>query len=381
MKGSESIKSRLVIISDTPMWYDERGCINIYEPTLREIEQVANFFTEVIWVGFNRPGYVFGNGRPTTHPSIRFKLLVPSGGHTFFSKVCSIVLLPYYSVTILKYLVTAKNIHTRGPSVPALLTVLLSFFFKKKKYWHKYAGNWGADQSPFFYRFQKKWVLKAVFSKVTINGRWSDQLPHILSFENPCFTSKELEMAARAGSTKTFHPPYTFCFAGRLEEAKGVGNLLKACSFLTSSEKVYELLMAGDGAARKDYEMQAKKSLCAVRFMGGLNRDQLNEVYSKSHFMILPSASEGFPKVLAEAAAFGCIPIVTNVSALSQYIQHGVNGFFLENNRPETIQQTIDFILYGEHNLTEISNASKMLANDFTYEKFVNRLQYEIFSN
>jgi glycosyltransferase involved in cell wall biosynthesis len=372
---------KLVIISDTPMWYDTQGRVNIYEPTLREIEQVANVFNEVIWLGFNRPGYVFGNGRPTTHPSIQFKLLMPSGGHTFFSKLRSIVLVPYYIIIILKYLITANNIHTRGPSVPALLTVLLSFFFKKKKYWHKYAGNWGADQSPVFYRFQKKLVMKAVFSKVTINGRWPDQLPHILSFENPCFTAKELEWSARAGATKTFHPPYTFCFAGRLEEAKGVGNLLKACSSLASADKIQELILAGDGAAKKDYEIEAKKSLCTVQFMGGLNRDQLNVVYSKSHFMILPSASEGFPKVLAEAAAFGCIPIVTNVSALSQYIQHGVNGFFLENNKPETIQQTIDFILKGEHNLTEISNAAKMLATDFTYEKFVNRLQHKVFSN
>jgi glycosyltransferase involved in cell wall biosynthesis len=336
---SENIKPRLVIISDTPMWYDEKACVNIYEPTLREIEQVANLFTEVIWLGFNRPGYVFGNGRPTTHPSIRFKLLMPSGGHTFFSKVRSIALLPYYIVTILRYIATAKNIHTRGPSVPALLTVLLSFLFKKKKYWHKYAGKWGADQSPFFYRFQKKLVMKAVFSKVTINGKWPDQLPHILSFENPCFTSKELEWSESAGVNKKFNPPYTFCFVGRLEEAKGVGNLLKACSSLAYTDKIHELLLAGDGAAKGDYEIEAKKSLCSVQFMGGLNRAQLNAVYAKSHFMILPSASEGFPKVLAESAAFGCIPIVTNVSALSQYIQHGINGFFLENNKPEPNNQ------------------------------------------
>ncbi len=361
------------------MWYDKQGNINIYEPTLREIEQVAVLFSEVIWVGFNRPNYVFGNGRPTTYPSIQFKLLMPSGGHTFLSKVRSIVLLPYYIITILGYLITSKNIHTRGPSVPALLTVLLSFFFRNKTYWHKYAGNWAADQSPFFYRFQKKLVLRAAFSKVTINGRWPDQRPHILSFENPCFTSSELELASRDGLKKTFQSPYIFCFAGRLEEAKGVGNLLKACSFLTSSSKISSFLLAGDGAGRKGYEELAKKSLCKIDFLGGLNRDQLNDVYAKSHFMILPSASEGFPKVLAEAAAFGCIPIVTNVSALEQYIQHGVNGFFLKDNKPETIQQTIDFILNGEHDLSEISNAARMLANDFTYEKFVDRLRREVF--
>lgn len=372
---------KLLIISDTPMWFDASGVPCVYEPTLREIEQVAPLFEEVVWLGFSRQEYKFGNGRPTINPSIRFKMLLPSGGHTLFSTVRSILLVPYYTAVILRLLIGAKNIHTRGPSVPAMLTVILSFFFQKKRYWHKYAGNWNAEQSPFSYRLQKMLVLRAPFSKVTINGKWNDQKSHVLSYDNPCFTSTELAEALYASRKKVFEPPYIFCFAGRLEEAKGVGNLLKACSSLASAHKIQELLLAGDGAAKKDYEIEAKKSLCTVQFMGGLNRDQLNEVYSKSHFMILPSASEGFPKVLAEAAAFGCIPIVTNVSALSQYIQHGVNGFFLENNKPETIQQTIDFILKDEHNLTEISNAAKMLANDFTYEKFVNRLQYEIFSN
>ena len=53
-------------------------------------------------------------------------------------------------------------------------------------------------------------------------------------------------------------------------------------------------------------------------------------IYSKCDFIILPSKSEGFPKVIGEAMNYGCIPIVSDVSCISQYIQNGVNGFLIK---------------------------------------------------
>ena len=44
---------------------------------------------------------------------------------------------------------------------------------------------------------------------------------------------------------------------------------------------------------------------------------------------VLPSYSEGFPKVIAEAMNFGCIPIVSDISCIRQYIINGKNGFLI----------------------------------------------------
>ena len=48
----------------------------------------------------------------------------------------------------------------------------------------------------------------------------------------------------------------------------------------------------------------------------GINIDYLGfidpkNIYAKSHFFLLASFQEGYPKALAEAKSFGCVPITT----------------------------------------------------------------------
>lgn len=369
---------RLLIVSDTPMWLSDDGRVVTYEPTLREIEEVASLFEEVMWIGFHRKNYNFGSGRPTVVSTIKFKMLIASGGEQWISKIKNLVLLPYYFAMVTYYLMKNQYVHTRGPSIPAFLVVILSFIFRKKKYWNKYAGNWSSEHGPYFYRLQKKVLLKAQFSRVTINGRWRDQLPHVLSFENPCFTENELLTARQNSLKKNFEPPFTICFVGRLEEAKGVGNMLAAFGKLSDPTKVSVLILAGSGDLINHYETLAQKSAIPSRFMGAVKRIELNDVYAQSHILLLPSRSEGFPKVLSEAIAFGCIPVVANVSALSQFIQNGVNGFLLKDNSADTIKLTLDLIL-NRIDLQHISNNACALADQFTYQKFIDRIRHEVF--
>ena len=70
-----------------------------------------------------------------------------------------------------------------------------------------------------------------------------------------------------------------------------------------------------------------------ILFHGFVNRKRLFNIFSKSHFIVLPSQSEGFPKVIAEASNFGCIPIVSNVGSISQYIKDQENGFLWQSEK------------------------------------------------
>ena len=75
-------------------------------------------------------------------------------------------------------------VFTRGPSIPALMSILISFFTPRKKYWHKYAGNWQLDTTTTSYRFQK-WLLKIISnSKVIVNNRNRTDSQHIISLVN-----------------------------------------------------------------------------------------------------------------------------------------------------------------------------------------------------
>lgn len=51
------------------------------------------------------------------------------------------------------------------------------------------------------------------------------------------------------------------------------------------------------------------------------NREQLNHLFSQHTFYCQLSISEGFPNALAEAMLCGCIPIVSNISAMPEIVK------------------------------------------------------------
>src|SRR5690606_14924297 len=58
-----------------------------------------------------------------------------------------------------------------------------------------------------------------------------------------------------------------------------------------------------------------------VFLRGNLSKDEIKEKYQRSHFLILPSKSEGWPKVVAEAMFWGCLPVATDVSCVATMIK------------------------------------------------------------
>lgn len=60
------------------------------------------------------------------------------------------------------------------------------------------------------------------------------------------------------------------------------------------------------------------------------DRGTIERIYTNSHVILLTSSSEGFPKVVAEAMAFGCIPVVTKVGGIPEHIHHLENGILTD---------------------------------------------------
>ena len=99
----------------------------------------------------------------------------------------------------------------------------------------------------------------------------------------------------------------------------------------------------------------------------------MNKLYAEAHFLILPSSSESFPKVVAEAAAYGCIPVTTSLSAITRQITDGVNGFLMIDNTPESIIDTLNRVA-GNTQLSAISHNAVEMSRLFTYERFRQRM-------
>ena len=213
----------------------------------------------------------------------------------------------------------------------------------------------------------------------TINGHWVDQQEHLLTFENPCFTKNELENAKKVAEKKRFDEKLNLLFVGRLEEMKGFDRLMKALGEFGEDDGLGMIYFVGGGEETEKYKELATETLKVnYEFTGALKREALNELYKKSHIFCLPSLSEGFPKVLAESAAFGCVPIVSDISCIGQYILHEENGFLLKDISSEEIVWSIRQLLENKVLAKSYSAAVNKIADNFTYEHYTERIQNNI---
>lgn len=367
----------LLIISDSPMW-KVNDKVFVFEPTLREVEWLADYFDKITWIGYNFGPEPKTFARLSSKSNIEFVPLDHiTGGASFFEKIKMLPQLPTLGIIVIRAIRQHRYVHTRGPSVPALIAILYSHVDKARTYWHKYAGNWIQQNAPLAYAFQR-FLLRRCNHIVSVNGYWPGEPPHVISLENPCFTQAELNVAWQ--TKREFKiDRVSLCFVGALTPAKGIWEFLRAISLLENIERIDKVYIAGDGVLRQRLEEYSDGLKVQVVFLGNVKREQINQLYKESDVIVLPSANEGFPKVIAEASAFGCIPVVSDVSSISQYIRNGVNGVLLPNTKEETVAMAIDFLLSNINLRISMAKELTTLATLFTYERYCQYVCNEIF--
>ncbi|NNK88811.1 MAG: glycosyltransferase family 4 protein, partial [Flavobacteriaceae bacterium] len=235
--------------------------------------------------------------------------------------------------------------------------------------------NWKQADAPWSFKFQR-WILERQNRKVTINGNWPGQPEHCLTFDNPCLTESEIAAGklARADASK-FNDPIDFCFVGRLEDAKGVDIIIDAFLNLEpeSGATVGTMHFVGDGVKRPEYEDRTKDSGIKFKFHGWLPREGVHDIFKRSSAILLPSASEGFPKVIPEAKNYGCVPIISKIKSLIPIISDGENGFILKD-------RTADQLIHVLNSFLSMTEGAKAKMVEFTDEDIV-RYTYKFYNN
>jgi len=125
------------------------------------------------------------------------------------------------------------------------------------------------------------------------------------------------------------HPgPPELLYFGRLEYEKGVHDAIAALPRIRRNHPGTTLTVAGDGTQQDWLVEVARKSkvLKAVRFVGGVDHDQLLRLLHQTDAAVLPSHYEPFGIVALEAAAAGAPLVTTNIGGLGEAVIAGVTG-------------------------------------------------------
>jgi len=115
--------------------------------------------------------------------------------------------------------------------------------------------------------------------------------------------------------------PATFAFQGRLVSAKGAHLLLDAVEQLCCTRSGLRLNIIGEGPERKSLESRAATFGGAVRFLGYVSEEHLEEALADAGTVVMPSlGGEVFGLVAAENMLRGKLLIVSDMGALREVV-------------------------------------------------------------
>ena len=177
------------------------------------------------------------------------------------------------------------------------------------------------DFGEYYFPYRRRFLSSVSYSIFITRG--IQEYNHLQSSPSSCVVYNPI---ATGDKIPDFDTQGTYLlYAGRLEETKGIEDLLKAYANASTHLPLY---VAGS-FLKASYEnkvmgMVSKLHLTErVRFLG--NRKDILPLMAKAKATIIPSHFEGFGRVMAEAMFQGCIVIGRNTSGTKEQFDNGLS--------------------------------------------------------
>ncbi|WP_288428169.1 glycosyltransferase family 4 protein [uncultured Spirosoma sp.] len=177
-------------------------------------------------------------------------------------------------------------------------------------------------------------------------------------------------------------------FLSNMIKAKGWPKALHAAKILSDKGFCFEFYFAGSWISREDeiefyhtvsgYDLSDK-----VYFLGHADLDKKKELFNKCDVLIFPTEYrlETFGRVIIEAMEYG-IPVIANgIGTIPSIIEHGVDGFVLEENTPTEIAHYIIDLANSVKRSSISLNARNAFLKRFTTDVFKDKFIDIIYSS
>lgn len=232
-------------------------------------------------------------------------------------------------------------------------------------------------------------VLKRVFRKeliVEIHGDWEERLPalkKVLTFfarfslrsaDKIRAVANYLVLKAKKyapGKPYFIFPTFTdlssflnqreitfenyILFVGRKEKVKGAKYLIEAFEKIKKEFPDFKLVLVGEGMP------EGKMTLMGVRL-------KMRSCYC----LVIPSLSEGLPRVILEAMALGKPVVASRVGGIPDLVKDGENGFLFEVGNVEQLAKKLRTLLSNKEMAVEMGKCGReLIQSQFSNEKYV----------
>jgi len=380
---------KLLVISSAPI-VELNGKLHLYAPYEKEMQLWAKYADAI---QFCCP--IWREDKKLLIAPISFKVdtivaLQEFDITSFSNKLKALPLAFVALVKIFRAIKQADHIHLRCPGNIALLACFVQILFPNKPKTAKYAGNWDPkSQQPWSYRLQK-WILSNPFltrnMQVLVYGEWEGSSKNVKSFFTATYSEEEIGRLGdwenlrlgefeigRQGDKEKWREgdEVRFLFVGTLSKGKQPLYVIQLVEELHKKGKKVTLELYGEGVLRKELELYItqNKLESIITLKGNQTKETVLKGYQNSHFLILPSKSEGWPKVVAEAMFWGCVPIASPVSCVSYMMGNGNRGIVLQEVLNQDVSQIIT-IIKDQDLYQKMAFEGQTWSRQFTTDKF-----------
>lgn len=366
---------RLVVISFAP-FIQKDDYFYAYSPYIKEIEIWAKHSNEI---AFACP--ILKEDKdllisPIQFPISKIFVVKEFNIKSFWSIIKALSYSFWNFYQLFQAMIWADHIHLRCPGNLGVFGCIVQIFFPNKSKTVKYAGNWDPkSKQPISYRFQKWLLSNTILTKnmqVLVYGKWEGSTKNI----KPFFTASYYEKDKVPVLPRKLNGRIEFVFVGTLSVGKQPLYAIKIIQELTKMGVDARLNLYGNGNEKPKLENYIScNQLEKIIFLkGNFSHEEMKKVYKEAHFNILPSKSEGWPKVVAEGMFWGCLPIATQVSCVPNMLDNGNRGLFLTMD----IQKDIDLIydlIQNQYRYDEKVNEGIEWSRKYTLDLFENEIK------
>lgn len=138
--------------------------------------------------------------------------------------------------------------------------------------------------------------------------------------------------------------PLIIGFAGRIQkEQKRCDLIEQLTSYLDKTHCNYQLKVAGNGSFFEHLKTYAKNSK-KIELLGYVPREEMPVFWKSCDIYLSLSDYEGASLSMLEAMSYGVIPIVTEVSGVSEFVKNNINGFSCKKGDVKGMADRIKYI-------------------------------------
>ena len=169
-----------------------------------------------------------------------------------------------------------------------------------------------------------------------------------------------------------------YCYAGRLTEEKGVGDLLEAATQIP-----YKLKVIGGGPLLERFRNRYAGHPM-IEFYGQTPQDKLFPMIQKARFLVVPSVwYENNPFSVIEALCMGTPVLGARIGGIPELIEEGKNGFLFRPGDIADLTNKINECFRYFTGTKKFQLISEDAQNKFDAETFYHKLivNYEQYSN